>query len=157
MPGEWKVKSSFLGRWAKIPQGRCHLLYVIKDEFYFNTLGRRVSQQGAIRWEVWRSSSFRLCVCAQSFSRVLLFATLWTASHQAPLCMEFSSQEYWDELPFPTPGIKSEFLVSCALAGRFFTTEPHRKPILQATETYRSKAPAYKTRKHLKSPLLQVN
>lgn len=44
-----------------------------------------------------------------------------------------------------------------SMRGRFFTTEPHRKPILQATETYRSKSPAYKTRKHLKSPLLQVN
>ena len=70
-----------------------------------------------------------MCAAAQSFSRVLLFATLWTASHQAPLCMEFSSQEYWDELPFPTPGIKSEFLVSCALAGRFFTTEPGIEPM----------------------------
>ena len=25
-------------------------------------------------------------------------------SHQAPLSMGFSKQEYWNELPFPTPG-----------------------------------------------------
>ena len=25
-------------------------------------------------------------------------------AHQAPLSMEFSRQEYWSELPFPTPG-----------------------------------------------------
>ena len=100
---------------------------------------------------------FLQAVCMRVFSRVLLFVTLWTASHQAPLSMEFFSQEYWDELPFPTPGIKSKFLVSRALAGRFFTTEPHGKPILQAAETYMSKAPAHKIRNHLKLPLLQVN
>ena len=42
--------------------------------------------------------------------------------------MEFSSQEYWSELPFPTmrdlpdPGIKPSSLMSPALAGGFFTT-----------------------------------
>ena len=134
------------------------MLYIIRDEFFFNTLGRRVSQQGAVGWGACRSGSFGLCLCTCvcPFSCVLLFATLWTASHQASLSMEFSSQEYWDELPFPTPGIKSELPVSHALAGRFFTPEPHSLPI-QATETYRSKAPAYKMRKHLKLPLLQVN
>ena len=25
-------------------------------------------------------------------------------SHQAPLSMEFSRQEYWNRLPFPSPG-----------------------------------------------------
>ena len=42
--------------------------------------------------------------------------------------MEFSRQEYWSGVPFPTlgdlldAGIKPAFLVSPALAGRFFTT-----------------------------------
>ena len=27
-----------------------------------------------------------------------------TVSHQAPLSMEFSRQEYWSGLPFPSPG-----------------------------------------------------
>ena len=30
--------------------------------------------------------------------------TLWTAARQAPLSMEFSRQEYWSGLPFPSPG-----------------------------------------------------
>ena len=30
--------------------------------------------------------------------------TPWTVAHQAPLSMEFSRQEYWGELPFPSPG-----------------------------------------------------
>jgi len=31
-------------------------------------------------------------------------ATTWTAAYQAPLSMEFSRQEYWRGLPFPSPG-----------------------------------------------------
>ena len=38
------------------------------------------------------------------FSRVQLFATLWTVAHQAPLPMGFSRQEYWRGLPCPPPG-----------------------------------------------------
>ena len=30
-------------------------------------------------------------------------ATPWTATRQAPLSMGFSRQEYWSELPFPSP------------------------------------------------------
>ena len=33
-----------------------------------------------------------------------VFATLWTVAHQTPLSMEFSKQEYWSGLPFPSPG-----------------------------------------------------
>ena len=47
---------------------------------------------------------------------VWLFATPWTNSHQAPLSMEFSRQEYWSGLPFPTPedlhnGVGCRFLL----------------------------------------------
>ena len=35
-----------------------------------------------------------------------LFATPWRAACQALLSMEFSRQEYWSELPFPSPGIE---------------------------------------------------
>ena len=38
------------------------------------------------------------------FSRVRLFATPWTAAHQAPLSMKFSRQEHWSGLPCPSPG-----------------------------------------------------
>ena len=30
--------------------------------------------------------------------------TPWTVAHQTPLSMEFSRQEYWIGLPFPSPG-----------------------------------------------------
>ena len=54
---------------------------------------------------------------------------------QAPLSMEFSRQEYWRSLPFPTPGdlpyprIKPVSPAFPALAGRFFTTAQPGKPI----------------------------
>ena len=37
-------------------------------------------------------------------SRVLLLATPWTVAYKALLSMEFSRQEYWSGLPFPSPG-----------------------------------------------------
>ena len=44
-----------------------------------------------------------------------------------PLSMEFSKQEYWSGLPFPSPGdLPGSRIepVSLALAGSFFTIEP---------------------------------
>ena len=36
---------------------------------------------------------------------VWLISTPWTVAHQAPpLSLEFSRQEYWSGLPFPSPG-----------------------------------------------------
>ena len=40
----------------------------------------------------------------KSLSRVRLFATPWTVAYQASPSMGFSRQEYWTELPFPSPG-----------------------------------------------------
>ena len=60
------------------------------------------------------------------FSCVRLFVTPCTAVHQAAMSMEFSRQEYWSVLPFPSlgdlpdPGIEH---TSPALAGGFSTSE----------------------------------
>ena len=43
-------------------------------------------------------------ICVLSHSHVQLFATPWTITHQAPLSVEFSRQEYWIGEPFPSPG-----------------------------------------------------
>ena len=40
----------------------------------------------------------------KSLSHVQLFVTPWTVAYKAPLSMEFSRQEYWSGLPFPSPG-----------------------------------------------------
>ena len=55
---------------------------------------------------------------------VQLFVTPWTIPHQAPPSMEFSRQESWNGLPFPSPRGSSQprdwTRVSC-IAGRRFT------------------------------------
>ena len=52
-----------------------------------------------------------------------------TVAYQAPPSMEFSRQEYWSGLPFPSPGRSSwsrdGTQVSC-IAGRFFTVLSHQ-------------------------------
>ena len=67
----------------------------------------------------------------KSLSRVQLFATPWTGAYQASLSMGFSRQEYWSELPFPSPGdlpdpgIKPR---SPTLEADALTSEPPGKP-----------------------------
>ena len=74
-----------------------------------------------------------MCLCAQAPSCVQLFGTPWTVAHQAPLSEEFSRQDYWSGLPFPTlgdlpsEGIEPASLASPALAGEFFTIAPPNK------------------------------
>ena len=63
------------------------------------------------------------------FSRVWLFATLWTVAHQSLLSMEFSRQVYWSRFPcppkdLPNQRIETSFLISLVLAGEFFRTSP---------------------------------
>ena len=69
------------------------------------------------------------------FSRVRLFATLWTVARQAPLSMGFSRQDYWSGLQCPPPGESSQpkdrtyvYCSSC-LVGGFFTDEPWRETL----------------------------
>ena len=78
------------------------------------------------------SNSTYVCVCVCVHVHVLshgwLFAAPWTAALQASLPMEFSGQEYWSVVPYPTPGdlphpgVELTSLGSPALAGRFCTT-----------------------------------
>ena len=62
------------------------------------------------------------------FSRVQLYATLWTVVHQAPLFMGLSRQEIRNGVPvpppgdLPKPGIKPASVTPLALAGGFFST-----------------------------------
>ena len=78
------------------------------------------------------SNSMHVCsLVAQSCPTLV---TPWTVALQGPLSMQFSRQEYWNELPFPPPedlpdpAFKPKCPASPALAGGFFTTEPPGKP-----------------------------
>ena len=72
-----------------------------------------------------------MCNAVSHFSRVQLSVTTWTVTCQALLSMEFSRQEYWSGLPFPSPGelpnpgIKPE---SPALQADSLPSEPRGKP-----------------------------
>ena len=60
-----------------------------------------------------------------------LLETLWTVARQAPLSMEFSKQEYWSGLPFPSPGDLTHPGIepgSPALQADSLTSEPPGKP-----------------------------
>ena len=73
-------------------------------------------------------------VMVVTLSCIQLFVNPWTVGCQVPLSMEFSRQEDWNGLPFPTPGdltdagIKPRSSMSPAVAGRFFITAPTGKP-----------------------------
>ena len=78
-----------------------------------------------------------LCVCMCSIAQPCLTVAPQTAAHQTTLPTEFFRQEYWNGLPFPTPGdlpnpgIEPVSFVSPALAGRFVTTVPPKKPFIE--------------------------
>ena len=71
-------------------------------------------------------------VLLKTFSVIIqLFAIPWTVTHQAPLSIEFSRQEYWSGLVFPSPGDLSDPGIkprSPALQVDSLPSEPPRKP-----------------------------
>ena len=74
-------------------------------------------------WSLEEFPSFGVCVCVCSY--VWLFVTSWVVNPPGSSpSMEFSRQEYCNELPFPTPGNLPNPGIeptSPALAGRFFS------------------------------------
>ena len=66
-------------------------------------------------------------------SRVGLLAVPLTVAYQAPPSMEFSRQEYWSELSFPSPGDLPDLRIepgSPALQADSLPSEPPGKPSL---------------------------
>ena len=71
-------------------------------------------------------------VKVKSLSHVQLFVTPWTVTHQVPQSMEFSRQEYWSGLPFPSPGNLPNPVIkpkSPSLQADALPSEPPGKPI----------------------------
>ena len=54
------------------------------------------------------SNAWKWKMKVKSLSHVQLFATPWTAAHQAPLPMGFSRQEYWSGVPFCLTKLKGK-------------------------------------------------
>ena len=77
-------------------------------------------------------------VKVKALSRVRVFVTPWTVAHQAPLSMEFSRQEYWSGLPFPSPGDLPDSGIeprSPALQAEALTSEAPGKPLVDINYT----------------------
>ena len=73
-----------------------------------------------MRLNVYNLNRFScVCVCVLVAQSCPTLATPWTVARQAPPSTEFSRQEYWSRLPFPSAGDWTQ--VSC-IAGRFFTS-----------------------------------
>ena len=81
----------------------------MKNADHKNTDLRLVETRRLIRLETYLMPTnprpiHELKVKVKLLSRVRLFETPWTVDYQASLSMEFSRQEYWSGLPFPSPG-----------------------------------------------------
>ena len=77
---------------------------------------------------IFSSQNFIFCALYLVDQLFRLFADPMSCSPPAPLSLEFSRQDYWSRLPFPTPGhllypgIEPTSLAFPALAGEVFIT-----------------------------------
>ena len=57
-----------------------------------------------------------VCVCMLVAQSCPTFATQGTAAHQGPLSMEFSKQEHWSRLLFPSSRCNATaYLMDCSI------------------------------------------
>ena len=88
-------------------------------------------QQGITRTKSSEPPWHLLALPFLLLNHVQLFAISWTIVCQAPLSMEFSRQEYWSGLPFPSPGDLPDPGMeprSPALQADSLLSEPQGKP-----------------------------
>ena len=70
-----------------------------------------IRQARALEWvAISFSNAWKWKVKVKSLSRVWIFATPWTAAHQAPPSMGFSRQEYWSGVSLPSPKVANRVL-----------------------------------------------
>ena len=70
----------------------------------FNNLIKWLTElREAFYLQHWVTKEGEKKVKAKSLSRVRLFVTPWTVASEVPPSREFSRQEYWGGLPFPSP------------------------------------------------------
>ena len=83
--------------------GKCLKMMLKYRETKLSHLLARSREKQQLHGDIVRVQLHRLtplCCLVVSHS----FTTPWTVAHQAPLSMQFSRQEYWSRLPFPSPG-----------------------------------------------------
>ena len=70
---------------------------------YIQTVGCKIGSRMYFTTRGIIRNNCKWNVGVPSLSCVQPFATLWTVAHQASLSMEFSRQEYWSGVSFPSP------------------------------------------------------
>ena len=109
LPKSWSIShqslpptpvSSIMSPLAPAQQANTLIIFYKRKLFFFLSLPP-LQTIGLLIISSFSSPCVHMLSCC---SRVWLFATLWTIACQAPLSMEFSKQEYWNGLPFPSPG-----------------------------------------------------
>ena len=86
-----------------------------------------------IDFSLLQVTCFTFCVCVLVTQLWVAWATPQTVACKAPLCMEFSRQEYWSGQPFPSPGDLPNPGIepkSPAVQVDSFSSEPPGKPRL---------------------------
>ena len=81
---------------------------------------------------------------AKSFQSCPTLCDPWTVTHQAPLSMEFSRQEYWSGWPFPSPKYSYIYIYIyiymyvciCQFFSRFFSITGNNKVWVQFPTLY---------------------
>ena len=100
----------FFSRGSSQPRDQTQVSYIVGRRFTVWATsvrwGKCRSSLWGLRWSLQGSAVFLLLVyvCACMLNHVWLFVIPWTVAHQAPLSMEFSRQESWSGLPFPSSG-----------------------------------------------------
>ena len=79
------------------------------------------------------SNAWEWKVKVKSLSPIWLFATPWTAAHQAPPSMGFSRQEYWSGVPLPSPGLLPS-LNHFFWEGGFIKSSEEPEPVSSASD-----------------------
>ena len=123
----WFYKISKAMKWGKQSNIHSSDKLLIMHFSVTKVLQRKKTRHGYSSQGGLYQDGIKLNTCISCMHTWLcLTLTPWIVARQAPLSMEFSRQEYWSRLPFPTPGslpdpgVKSTFLASPALAGHSF-------------------------------------
>ena len=112
---EWSVFQSFRYK----AENTCEISTAVRESFFFCCKIRKLIflHNPTFRYSphrylylfsrcmaVFSQNIYVVCCCLVAKVVFDSFASPWTVAIQAPLSMGFLRQEYWSELPFPSPG-----------------------------------------------------
>ena len=102
LPSNGTLKSLFQHHSTKASILQCSAFFLLQLSHPYRTTGKTIAL--TVRAFVGKVMSLLFSMLPRLLNCVQLFATPRTVACQAPLSMEFSRQEYWSGLPFPSPG-----------------------------------------------------